>query len=229
MQTLFRYWTILFIVLGMVVSLRLPASAAEKTVEQRREELAKVKESLADPDPLARLASMEAVVASGDATASALAVRTAFASDDPQLRNLAMRTWVAGLKRLTVDILLPSDLQAKVDQAILDPKRDDGLFTSNKWLSAWATKSFQCSLGFTDIDLERNTGKVFSGTDEHGATIFTITGTQVFLTVTMYFATMRPLSCVFRLSPSTSMTLQGTVSCDFGFPSPKLSVSAPML
>ena len=206
-------------------------NANATSMQQRHDELAKLKEKLADPDPLVRVASMEAMVASGDATEMNVAIRAALASNDPSLRNLAMRSWVAGLKRLTVDIVLPGDLQKRAEQAELDPKQASALFTTNKWLGAWAAFGFQASFAFVDIDVSKNTGKVYSipGQDERYATDFTISGTQLFITTALSFPAINAVPCSFRLSPAADVTLSGTVSCDFGYPSPRLAVTGPML
>lgn len=225
------------LILAAFLALGAAAAAAEteppgrggRSVQQRHDELARAQEMLGDPDPLARLAMMESLVASGDATATYVALRAALSSDDPAMRNLAMRTWIAGLKRLNLSVVLPGDLQKQADAALLDPKVGTDFYRRTPWLEAWSRRAFQVSLGFTEVDVAKNTGKVISlppygqQPDE-----FTISGTQLFITVPLDFHP-GPATCHLTLAPTAALVLEGVVACDFNFPSPQFRVTAPML
>src|ERR1700728_4808787 len=91
-----------------------------KSSQARQEELAKVQELLSDPDPNARLANMEEIVKSGDATRLQVALRIVFHSDDPNMRALGLRAYIASLHELTFDIELPAQAQRQYDDAQAD-------------------------------------------------------------------------------------------------------------
>ena len=222
-------------ILAIAASVVVPGQAQAptdkmKSVQARHDDLMKVQEALADPDPLTRLATMEAAVASGDATKISVAMRIAFSSDDPAMRDFAMRVWVAGLKRLTLDVVMPADLQKTVDAAMTDANQSAEL-AKIKWLGFWSNRAFQVSFAFSSYDVVKNSGKVYSLPDftEANQTDFSIIGSQLQIVAAVSSPGSYPIQCSFRLSPSAKLSLEGTVSCPYGGPSPKLLVNGPML
>ena len=205
-----------------------PARGA--SVQERHEQLAKLKEALADPDPLSRLASMEAAVASADATEINLAVRIALASDDPQMRGLAMRVWVGSLKQLTVDVILPADIQKDVDKDAFQLGKKDEKTSQPRWLALWSGRSLEVSFVFSDTDVAKGSGSLMTLPTCCGIrpVEFAISGTQLFVTAPVLFPSVNPVDCHFRMEPATNLTVTGNVSCNFEGASPKLPITGPM-
>ena len=199
-------------------------------VTKRHDELAKLKEALADPDPLSRLASMEAAVASGDATAINLAIRIAFASDDPQMRGLAMRVWVASLKHLTVDVVLPDEVRKEVDKALYQSDKKGGETEQPRWLQVWTGRSLEVSFIFSDGDVAKGSGSVITTPIccNNKPVEFTISGSQLVMSLPVTFPGGIVPECHFRIEPASNLTLTGSVACQFNFPSPKLPIAGPM-
>ena len=119
---------LLITVLALAVPAWLFAQASNRQTypissESRQAEFAKVQELFADPDPNMRLANMEQIVNSGDATKFDLALSLAFHSDDQSMRALGMRAYIASLHGLTFDMQLPPQTQRQYDEAQGDTEK----------------------------------------------------------------------------------------------------------
>jgi hypothetical protein len=102
----------------------------------RRDQLAEVGQKLADPDPDARAAYMESIVASGDATLIRKAIGLALRSDDATLHNLGLRAFLASVHELTFNVDFPERLKGKIEDAQLDPEAMKSLNQSLPWLQS---------------------------------------------------------------------------------------------
>jgi hypothetical protein len=198
-------------------------TAAKSSPEARREDLAKVKESLADPDPLMRLANLEAIINSGDALKTQVALRLAFQSDDADLRALAMRGYIASRKELIFDILLPAAIQRQYEQAQADPDSLKSFLAARHYLQQLVSQVFRVHYLIMKYDASKTTGEIRDPTRGEVSTFF-ISGDRLAASaINYYFGT-----CNIDFRPSSGM-LKGTLGCDFGGRgSPKLEISAPM-
>ncbi len=91
----------------MAFALAFTTNGAAADVQDRYAELQAVPEAINDPDPLMRLALLEAIVAEGDATKVQLALRTAFTVDDPNVRALALRAHLATYRTMVIQAEIP--------------------------------------------------------------------------------------------------------------------------
>jgi hypothetical protein len=199
-----------------------PFSAA--AAQARRDQLAKIPELLADPDPNARLANLESIMATNDATMIPLALRLAFQSDDANLRALAMRAYIANLKEVTFDMLLPAQVVRLYEAAQNDPHRTDELFQTYSYLRYLAGAGFKVHLVFTRYNSAEPTGEVrLNGAN---AAPFTISGDRLSAKADM----PNVKSCYLDFRPSNDMTLRGTMVCEpeGNTRFPKLGISAPL-
>jgi hypothetical protein len=192
-----------------VATIMFPIGAIGQTtaqsVQARRDQLVKVQEQLADPDPLVRLAYMEEIMSSGDALRMQIAMRTAFASDDPDLRAIALRGYLAGHKEFTFDIVLPPAMQKAYEERT--PKTEaelDRTYPQLRTLVAWSQR---IHFIVTDYKFGDSSGEMKTTTS--GAAKFNFTGDTV--------STVQELSyvgqCYFDFGPTNKQTLDGTMSC----------------
>jgi hypothetical protein len=199
-----------------------PLSTA--AAQARRDQLAKIPELLADPDPNARLANLEAIMATNDATMIPLALRLAFQSDDANLRSLAMRAYIANLKEVTFDILLPAQVASQWEAALNDPHKTDELFRAYGYMRFLVGTGFKVHLKFTRYNSAEPTGEVQVSGGQPAP--FTISSDRLSVK-----ADVRDVSqCYLDFRPSNDMTLRGTMACESrsGAHFPKLGISAPL-
>jgi hypothetical protein len=189
------------------------ASFAQSSPQARREELAKVQEMLSDPDPLMRLANMEAIVTSGDGLKTMLAIRTAFASDDADLRGLAVRAYLATHKELTFMVLLPPEIQNQFNAATPNTLKE--LVHKFPYVAHLNQIAFRFQLAVEDYTLGQDAGH-FSP-NHH---IFTIAGDKVSSLISIYGAG----ECYVEFWPGKKQNLDGNLACQRGWP--KLAISA---
>jgi len=196
-----------------------------------RDQLAKIPELLADPDPNARTASMEAILSTNDTTMIQIAMRLAFQSDDVNLRSLAMRSYIAGLKGLTFDILLPPQIQAQFDAIQYDPDLLADFYKKHLYVRYLASHSNQVHLLFSKYTFESNAGSVSEVTVPGSVRAFTITGDRIATSVDMFFFGFTT-SCSIEFRPDNDMLFAGTLKCnDTGNAHaifPKLSITSPI-
>jgi hypothetical protein len=206
--------------LGLLLA-SLPASAAlaqtgQLSPAERRDQLAKVQEMLADPDPLLRLANMEAIVNSGDFLKLQVALRSALSSDDADLRGLAMRAYMATRQEATFDILLPPAVQRQYDATGEDPDAKKALAAKNVYLPSLEASAFRIQLKFSDFEFGKARGTVESGNKGP----FNINGDRFSTRLTVPLGGWR--DCYIDFRPTRQLTLEGTLACGAW---PKLAIS----
>jgi hypothetical protein len=189
-------------------------SFAQSSPQARREELAKVQEMLSDPDPLMRLANMEAIVTSGDGLKTMLAIRTAFASDDADLRGLALRAYLATHKDLTFTVSLPPAVEKQFDTAT--PNTLHELIKQFPYVARLNNIAFRFQLAVKDYTLGQDAGHF-----DPNNRIFTIAGDKV------SSAALIPGvgDCYVNFWPGKKQNLDGMLACQGGWP--RLAISAP--
>lgn len=203
----------------------LPTTALSTAAAQaRRDQLAKIPELLADPDPNARVANMEAILATNDATMIQLALRLAFKSDDANLRSSAMRAYIANLKGISFDILLPAGMSRQYEAVQGDQHGTEELFKTYPYVRFLAGAGLKIHLTFTRYNSSESTGDL--QVLGHGTTYpFTISGDRLSVNVDPGWSL-----CNLEFRPSNDMTLSGIMTCqnhnsDYF---PKLGISAPL-
>lgn len=193
------------------------AQTAPSSPQERRDQMAKVQEMLADPDPLLRLANMESIVNSGDSLRLQVALRAALSSDDADLRGLAMRAFLATRKEVVFDIVLPPPMQKQVDDARFDRSALQDLEKRFSFLPGLLGFASKFQLRFKDYAFSQDRGTVESA----NAANFSITGDK--------FSTLVSINnysgCYIDFVPSRRLTFEGTMACGSW---PKLSISAPI-
>jgi hypothetical protein len=190
--------------------------------QARRDQLARIPELLADPDPNARTANMEAILKTNDATMIQMALRLAFQSDDANLRSLAMRAYIANLKELTFDIVLPAQVEQQYEAVQDAPQKSAEFLKTYPYVGALVQLGFKVHLKFLRYNSSEPTGDVQTTS---GAPVpFTISGDRLSARV--------PVSgwCYIDFRPSNNMTLLGTMNCEQNgvFRFPRLGLSAPI-
>ncbi len=195
------------------------AQTSASSPEARRDEIAKVQEMLADPDPLMRLTNMEAIVKSGDALKLQVALRTAFAGDDKELRGLALRAYLASRKEITFDVVPPADVQAAFEATRSDPAAVRTFNQRNPFYAYLTRSASRFQLSFPDYSFAQDRGTAYS---ERRSGSFTITGDRL--------TTMLPLhnwgECYVDFAPTSRQAFEGTLACG---PWPRLAIRAPDL
>ncbi len=193
------------------------AQSGSMSPADRRDQIAKVQEMLADPDPMMRLANMESIVNSGDLLKLQVALRTALSSDDAALRGLAMRAYLATRKEITFDIVLPAPIQKQVDAAQFDQTALQELSRKYDFLRFVLAQSSRFHLTFDDYSFNQDVGTLESARKAS----FSITGDKL--------STLVPLiglgTCYVDFKPTRNLTFEGTMACG---PWPKLAISAPI-
>ena len=199
-----------------------PAAAQPKaaTPAARREQFAKDQEAIGDPDPMMRVANMEAIIASNDGLRIDFAIRAAFASDDSQMKGLAMRAYFATHKQMTFDIALPPSVQAQYDSG--SPSTIDELKRHYQYLATVSDIAFRVQFMLPEYTLGQNTGTISSYPDGSSPANFTITGTR--LTALVHMKGIAN-DCYVDIRPGPTQTLAGTLACPNGWP--KLAMSTP--
>jgi hypothetical protein len=200
-----------------------PVSAA--AIQTRHDELAKTQEMLADPDPNARLAYLEEIVASGDATKIHAALQFAFHSDDPSLRSLAMRAYIGSLKELEFDIQLPPHMEDQYEALQADPDKLRDFENRYQYMSIVEHHGLHVHMTL-DYAMANGTGSVWEYY-KPAASTFTVSGERLFGSLEL-----RGLSqhCGFDVKPSSNMTLKGSLTCEANgsVRFPRLYISASM-
>lgn len=205
------------VVAVLLLCVSVPLLAQNRSPQERREQLAKVQEQLADPDPLMRLAYMEEVVASGDALRMQIAMRTAFASDDPDLRAIALRAYLASHRDFTFDVNLPVQLQKVVDG--ITPGTQQEVERQYPFLRTLKDYAFKVHIIITEYRLGENSGKmgVNAGVDN-----FTITGDT--LSISLIIRNIG--TCYIEFSPTRKQMLEGKIACGGVWPKFDISTRA---
>jgi len=211
-----------------------PAPAARPTppaapistaaAQARRDQLAKIPELLADPDPNMRIANMEAILATNDSTMIQVALRLAFQSDDVNLRSLAMRAYIASAKELTFDILVPDNIKSQYDAVQFDSRSKDQFFSTYRYMQKLEQLGFRDHLVFQRYSRTDSTGTLVDARRQNDPAVFTISGDRLSVRVMEGWAGY----CTVDFRPSNNM-LQGTMLCEeYAGSFPKLIITSPL-
>jgi hypothetical protein len=195
---------------------------AATPVDTRRDELAKLQETLGDPDPLVRLTNMEAAIDSGDALKIQIALRPAFSGDDAGMRAIGMRAYLESIKELALDIVLPPAVQKQYDSALNDQNAMKQLLSAHEYLLHLSSIGFRVRLVFKDYKMSESTGVVVGYTPG----TFSIVGDR--LSIGVPISALGLFHCDFDVRPTRALTLDGTMACDFGPGVPRLGATAAM-
>ncbi len=173
-------------------SVSLAASA-----NSRAERLAEIQRQINDPNPLMRLAYMEEIAASGDATAIQLAIRTAMATDDEQLQSLSLRVYFSNLR--SIHFQVESNQQADSDA------------------SDWTRVSY--SLGYIIGNFDSSTGGfaaqyITSNLSDRYMGIGQVSGLVVRIQTPVRFQSGAGRNCNLFLEAGEDLVFRGTVNCD---------------
>lgn len=191
------------------------AQVSSTSPAERRDQIAKVQEMLADPDPMMRLANMEAVVNSGDSLKLLVALRTALSSDDADLRGLAMRAYLATRKDITFNVVLPATIQKQFEAAQFDQAALQDLGRKYLFLPTLLSISSKIHLRFKDYAITQDQGSL--ETDRIAS--FSIMGDRL-----SSFAYIPAVGfCYIDFAPTRKLTFEGALACG---PWPKLTISA---
>jgi len=192
------------------------AQSGPSSPEARRDEIAKVAEMMADPDPLMRLTNMEAIVKSGDTLKLQVALRIALTGEDRELRGLALRAYLVSRKEITFEVMLPSNIQAQFDASRSDPAAEHVFSARNPYVNYLAASASRFQLSFPDYAFEQDRGTAHCDVNTGQ---FAIIGDRL--------AVKLPLNnwgeCYVDFSPKGQM-FSGTVACGSW---PKLAITAP--
>jgi hypothetical protein len=203
-------------------------NSSSNSPDARAEDLAKIKEALADPDPLRRLAMLESTINSGDELRIQVALRLAFQSDDSDLRALALRGYIANRKAILFDIQLPPPLQKAYQDALADPDKTTAFFNTHPYARVLSQIGFRVQYAFSKFTAANSTGLIADSTRGVNAETaqFSISGDRLAASV----ETVALGSCRVDFRPIASV-FKGALACNFSYgggPAPKLDVSAPV-
>jgi hypothetical protein len=202
--------------LAFILSSSALAQAGPSSPEARRDEIAKVAEMLADPDPLMRLTNMEAIVKSGDTLKLQVALRIALTGEDEDLRGLALRAYLASRKEITFEVTLPSNIRAQLDASRSDPIAERAFRAKYPYVVYLAQYAERFQLTFPDYAFAQDHGTAhsFPNTGE-----FAITGER--LAVKLRLNNWG--ECYVDFSPK-GQVFSGTLACGSW---PQLAITAP--
>jgi hypothetical protein len=190
----------------------------------RREALARVIEKINDPDPLMRLANLEAIIARGDPTEVQLAIKATLAGADPDMRSVALRSYAATLRDLFLDARLPAEVEAKLAGA---DRSDTALLRTAKYVADWRrATSGRLQIRLDKLDLRSGRFTAYgmnrlAKPDERTRGEGQIVGSRMRMDVAFWAAGR----CAIELSPTPALVLEGTAACDNV---PRMNVSMPM-
>ena len=211
-----------------------PATTAASTTaaaQARRDQLAKIPELLADPDPNQRIANLEAILDSNDSTMIQIALRLAFQSDDANLRSLAMRAYIAGTNELTLDVTVPDQISSQYEAAQNDPDKNKiaSFRRTYHYMECLERIGFKVHLTFPNYSTKSSSGVVQDPKWKNFGGTFTVSGDRLSANVGIGFSN-EVVSCNFEFRPSNDMTLRGTMRCSQsgGNFFPALAISAPI-
>jgi hypothetical protein len=195
------------------------AQTAPLSPEARRDEISKVQEMLADPDPLMRLTNMEAIVKSGDSLKLQVALRTALTSDDRELRSLALRAYIASRKEIIFEVVLPPEVEAAYNASQSDPRARQAFNQRYPYYAYLIGAASRFQLGFPDYTFAQDRG-IVSSAGRNGS--FTITGDR--LNTMLWLHNWG--QCYIDFAPTRTQAFEGTLACERW---PKLSITARAL
>ncbi len=102
----------------LIVLLGFPYALAAQTTSDRRAELEAVIAGVSDPDPLARVAFYENLIAEGDQMKLRIARKTALSIDDPNLHMLALKSFIAQSTNLDFEVKGAEDIDKNFERGM---------------------------------------------------------------------------------------------------------------
>lgn len=213
---------------GALCALVLSAGVAPAAdVTERREALARVVEQINDPDPLMRIAHLEAIVARGNATEIQLAVKATFAGTDADLKAVALRGYLSRVNDLYLDTRPTRELEALLGRD--DEKAREVVDARNRTAQWRQATGDRVQVRVSKLDVASGRFSAYGmnrsdKTDERLRGDGQVLGTRVRASFGMVIAS-RLKRCSIELAPTSALQFEGTVVCD---DFPKMLVSAPM-
>lgn len=175
-----------------------------------------MQEAINDPDPLTRLANMEAIVDEGDALKVQIAIRTAMTSDDRDLRSLAMKAFIARLSEVTFAMSVDPKEVSDLQRAATEQARREILDRRNYYLRHLDTAKYAQKFVFRNFDLKTGKGEV--ARDEYRGTNqwrnFAIIGDRLAFTSETCIGGYTGCKCQIEVRPVKDLKLIGTARCD---------------
>ena len=214
------------VLIGLALSVCFAANAFAQpaTSNPRRDELAKVDELLADPDPLTRLVNMEAIVREGNSLKVQRAIRLAVTSEDRDLRALGMKAFIARTDEVTFELAGDPQDMRELQRATTERERGDIMRRRGRYLAALERGKFNVTFFFSDFSLASGKGEVASRRRTTISSPFSIIGDR--LQFRHGLGTMA-MNCDIEIRPTKDLKLVGTAACqqrDW----PTISMTAPM-
>ncbi|WP_395517828.1 HEAT repeat domain-containing protein [Pseudorhizobium flavum] len=191
-------------------------SSAFADVTARYGELQAVIDAINDPDPLMRLAQLEAILKKGDATEVQLAIRTAFQLDDPNVRSLALRAHFASFRTFLITAELPEKIQKEMedensgwyDNYLYKYLRSMGY--QFKMQSEYpSTDELEFQIKALNGNFQDSDQKKYTGTGNIRGGMLTV--------VSNVYKSGSPQRCSFEFTEYHGFTMAGMASCDMDY------------
>lgn len=188
---------------------------AHANVDERYAELQMVPEAINDPDPLMRLAQLEAIIAEDDAAKIQLALRTAFTVDDPNVRALALRAHFASYRTVVIQVEIPEEVQLAVKDGSRERKYAntatflDGVGGQISLYIDYQNIS-QVEMPFMSLNHNERRDARLSGTGNIRGTTITFSGPVAYGPV----AGANVAACSFEFHQYEGFLVRGEGSCD---------------
>lgn len=214
----------ILIVLLLAACFAADALAQPAMSSSRRDELAKVDELVNDPDPLTRLANMEAIVREGDALKVQRAIRLAISSDDRDLRALGMKAFLARTVEVTFALAGEAQDMRDLQRAATDRERAEVTRRRGGYLAALDRAKFNATFFFSYFNIASGKGEVTARRNTTISSPFLIVGDRLRFNHRLGLVAT---NCDIEIRPTKELRLLGTAACqrrDW----PAITMTAPM-
>jgi len=195
------------------------------SAQQRRDDLARVRELVNDPDPLQRIPNFEEIIAEGDTVKLQIAIRAALTSNDAMLRGLAFRAYMGGVRRFLADLALEASIQQRLDRAAAQGAQQ--LAVQRQQLAHVAElvdgTAMRADIEVREFDLRSGRGKLQFNWPYQQPVEFQINGDRLITQL----AIANVGNCPLEMRPTSELQLEGYFVCQgtgFG----RVHISAPM-
>jgi len=125
------------------------------------------------------------------------------------LRSLAFRAYIANVKELTLDVLLPAQIARQYEAVQGDSDRDSSFRRTYRFMEYVERNGLQAHLVIAKYRAEDSTGTI-QDAGQGAPAQFTISGDRLIARVSGFAGEM----CNYDFRPSSDMTLHGTMSCE---------------
>ncbi|WID99674.1 hypothetical protein QO058_30195 (plasmid) [Bosea vestrisii] len=198
--------------------------------QRRRDELAKVREQINDPDPTMRLSLFEALVGERDTLKLQIAIQTALSGNDTTLRGAAFRAYLQGVGRFIADLALEPNIQQQLEKARQHDARELSRVTHafNGLARMMSATSMRAEFNITEFDFKSSRGKLRINWFYGGKTDanFQVNGDRLITVVGIDHASSG-LSCPLELVSTRNLTIEGFFVCS-GTSYGRVRITAPM-